>query len=229
MLNGACGIIQARVTSTRLPGKVLKKLGGTTMLEYLINRLKGSSALKKIVTAVPDNLENRRLQDFLSERGCLSYAGSEENVLERYIGAAREYFAPYIVRITSDNPFTSPSFIDLMCGEFLKGGYDYAYVRDLPVGMGAEIVTLDALERIYRTSGDAYYTEHVTTYIKKHPGQFSIKEIMPGEKFRRRDLLMTVDTEDDYKKIFKAVETLGSDRFLPDAEIIEYFSRQALI
>ena len=105
-------IIQARLSSSRFPGKILKKINNKTLLEILYNRLKQSKTPNKIVFSVPDNLKNKKLHKFLKKKKYNFYRGSEGNVLDRYYKTALKYKASYIGRITSDCPIVDPHMID---------------------------------------------------------------------------------------------------------------------
>ena len=106
------GIIQARLTSKRFPGKVLKKIGNMPMLEILIKRISFSKKLDKIIVVIPRSKKNKNLKIFLKKKKITYYEGDEKNVLQRYYFAAKEYSANIIVRITSDNPLVDPEIID---------------------------------------------------------------------------------------------------------------------
>ncbi|WP_099354150.1 cytidylyltransferase domain-containing protein [Fredinandcohnia onubensis] len=203
--------IQARMGSTRLPGKVLKKVLGKPLLEYQIERLKKSKIIDKIVVATTTKKSDQAIID-LCERLSIDYTrGSEEDVLARYYNAALESEADIIVRITSDCPLISPSVIDQVITTFLQNAPRYDFVsntieRTYPRGFDTEVFAFNALEQAYKEGFEYLYREHVTTYILRNPTKFQMKNV----KYKR-DLSkyrLTVDTEEDYELIRNIIEIL---------------------
>ena len=195
------GIIQARLTSKRFPGKVLKKIGNMPMLEILIKRISFSKKLDKIIVVIPRSKKNKNLKIFLKKKKITYYEGDEKNVLQRYYFAAKEYSANIIVRITSDNPLVDPEIIDNIITKIKKKKIDYikhSYPY-LPLGLGVEAFTFKALRKVYNKAKSNYHKEHVTTYIFDNKNLFKTEEIKGNKVYPQYRL--TVDLPLDLKVI----------------------------
>ena len=202
-------IIQARIGSKRLSGKVFLSILERPMLWYMINRLKLSEAIDDIILAIPDSKPNDRLADFAGDLSLHCFRGSEDDVLSRYYGAAVQFESDVIVRFTSDCPLIDPRVSDRIIREHLKSADDYTAAGisgGFPRGLDTEVFSFDTLEQVHREASQQYEREHVTPYIQEHPDLFKIKYIEASGKLRRPDLRLTVDTKEDLKlvrEIFK--------------------------
>lgn len=220
-------IVQARMGSSRLPGKVLREVGGATLLEHLVRRLRRSSAVSHIVIATTTAPADDAIVDEAARLGVGVFRGSEEDVLSRYAGAAGELEAEVIVRVTSDCPLLDPVELDRVVKAFEGAGVDYASnqagsERRIPRGQDVEVMSRAALERAARESSDAGDREHVTPFLYRSPGRFrTLLTHRPGRDgsgFR-----ITVDTPEDLEVVRAVVSALGPDASL-DA-IIDYLDR----
>jgi len=215
-------VVQARVGSTRLPGKVLEDISGKPMLWHVLNRLRLSNRLSDIVLAIPDSEPNNRLEDFAKEFSFHYCKGSEEDVLSRYYGAAIKFGADVIVRLTSDCPLIDPRVTDKVIEEHLNSDADYtssAIKRTFPRGLDTEVFNFAALERAHREAKQDYEREHVSPYIYQHPSLFQLKSVEATGKLMRPDLRLTVDTEEDLKlirEIFKRLQRNGQVFYIED-------------
>lgn len=191
-------IVQARLTSSRLPDKVVMPLGkaGKTIAEHVYERLSRSLKIDKVVFAIPTGERNDELEQFLTERGIPCFRGSEDNVQERFIGCIRQYQPEIVVRATSDNPFVDWQQADLQI-EALSG-CDYVTTKGAPLGTGVEVFFADGLEEAYRLVSSDREREHVTPYLYTHPERFQVKHI-PYRLSLESDYRLTVDTDDDYR------------------------------
>ena len=142
-------IIQARVGSTRLPGKVLKDVGGKPMLWYMIDRLKCSEELKHVVIAIPDSIENDLLSKFAENIEISCFRGSENDVLSRYYGAATRFGADVVVRLTSDCPLIDPGITDKIIQTHLNLNADYTSTNNYPRGLDVEVFNIETLKSTY--------------------------------------------------------------------------------
>ena len=195
------GIIQARLTSKRFPGKVLKKICNIPMLEILIKRISFSKKLDKIIVVIPNSKKNEKLKIFLEKKKITYYQGDEANVLQRYYFAAEKHAADIIVRITADNPLVDPEIIDKTINKIKKKNIDYiiyAYPY-LPLGLGVEAFTIKALRKIYHNAKSKYHKEHVTTYISDNKKLFKTAEIKGNKVYS--EYRLTVDRPLDLKVI----------------------------
>jgi len=198
-MTNVIGIIQARTGSTRLPNKVIKKLGDKTILEILLNRLAKSKTMNKIVVATTTKKEDDIIEEITLSNGFEIFKGSEKDVLDRYYNAARKFKAEMIVRITADNPLTDIDLIDYQVG-FLKGNnYDYVTTKNAILGLGSEVFTFNVLEKAWKNAKENYQREHVTPYIYENPEIFKIKYVDSPDFLKRKDIRLTIDTIEDFK------------------------------
>jgi spore coat polysaccharide biosynthesis protein SpsF len=170
-------IIQARMGSSRLPGKVLLDLGGTTVLARVVNRLRRANLIDDIVVATTDRAPDDAIVAECLRLKVRSFRGSENDVLDRYYQAARTHAADVIVRITSDCPAIDSELVDETIDAFERQHGDYAsnsMTRTYPRGLDAEVFTLAAIERAWREARQAYEREHVTPYFYEHPELFRL-------------------------------------------------------
>jgi spore coat polysaccharide biosynthesis protein SpsF len=208
-------IVQARLTSTRLPNKVLKDISGKPMLWHLYERLKSARKIDSVILAIPDSPQDDRLADFARKLGLPCFRGSEPDVLSRYYNAAVEFNAQVIVRITADCPLIDPRVTDSVIEAHLNTDADYTCSGaeyGFPRGLDTEVFNFETLEKTHREARQDYEREHVTPYIYHHPELFKIQSVEATGKLRRPDLRLTVDTEDDLKLIREIYKRLYRDR-----------------
>ena len=194
-------IIQARMGSTRLPGKVLKPIAGKALLDHVLGRL---SLLEFPVKAVIAT--SNRSQDDVIAWHCAScsvtvFRGSETDVLDRYYQCASAYHFEHVVRLTADNPFTDIEELQRLIEQHLSEENDYTHsFGRMPLGVGAEIFTFAALERCAREGNAPNHREHVNEYIQEHPDVFTIGVLEVAAAKSCPDLRLTVDTEEDHRR-----------------------------
>lgn len=194
-------IIQARMGSTRLPGKILKNIGNKTLLEHILFRLIKLKHEVEVVIATSDLEKDAKVENFCKDKGIKCFRGSETNVLERYYMCAKDNAFEHIVRLTGDNPFTDIEELDNLIELHLKTSADYSRsFASLPKGVGAEIFTFEALEKSYQNGHKENHIEHVNEYIEENEDEFNISELKVESEKNRPDISLTVDTEDDYQK-----------------------------
>ncbi|MFX1277416.1 MAG: cytidylyltransferase domain-containing protein, partial [Promethearchaeota archaeon] len=167
-------IVQARMGSTRLPGKTLKKINNNeTVLGLLIKRLKLSKETHLIIIATSSNEKNKQIIELAKFYNVSSFIGSEENVLERYYQAAKKFSLDIIIRITSDCPFVDPEIIDEMVKYYMNNNFDYIAntypLLNIPAGFDVEIFSFEILENLITIATTSEEKEHVTYYIKSNP------------------------------------------------------------
>ncbi|WP_048601371.1 cytidylyltransferase domain-containing protein [Rubeoparvulum massiliense] len=197
-------IIQARMGSTRLPGKVMMKIDGKTILHHVIERVKQAYGFDQIVIATTTFTQDDVIAKAAIEYGVEIYRGSEENVLSRYYEAATKYHADVIVRITSDCPLIDPLIIDQLV-QFYKS-HDYEMVtnagidlskRTYPRGLDTEVFSYQALKEAYLNGHAPYHREHVTPYIyEKSDKIYYYQDEKNNSQYR-----WTLDTEEDFRLI----------------------------
>ena len=204
-------IVQARMTSTRLPGKVMEIVCDKPLLEHLINRLKTIRSADQIVIATTVNETDNQIVSLCKKLDTLYYRGSEEDVLGRYYEAAVEYGGDVIIRITSDCPVIDPDVVGYLIDFYMKNLKKYDYVtntlkRTYPRGMDAEIVSFKALKEAHFNAYDPFDREHVTPFIRNRPTQYRLHNIKYSSDLSRYRL--TVDTSEDMELIRRIFESL---------------------
>lgn len=201
-------IIQARMGSTRFPGKMNKEFhNGKTILDVIVEKMKLTFSNEQIILATSDDLQNQKLIKKCKEHSINSFVGSENDVLSRFIECAKKFSLTHIVRVCGDNPFLIEEMNNELLKEFYKNNtYDYYsyYVKDTPsilthFGFWFEIVGVNALKKVQKVTSDPLYHEHVTNYIYQNKDQFKIKSILLDSFFEENtDKRFTVDTEEDF-------------------------------
>jgi len=191
-------IIQARMQSTRLPGKSVLPLAGKPLLYHVIKRAQAIQHITNVVVAIPDDEENNQLADIAQQCNANVFRGPLQNVLERYYLAYKQYNGSYIVRITADNPFTDSYFASVAVEEAIRTHADLCAIKNLPLGTGVEVIASTALEAAYMHSTKPYHFEHVTPYIKENPDIFKLHYFDVAFTNPFPKLRLTVDTQQDY-------------------------------
>ena len=209
-------IIQARMSSTRLPGKVLKDLAGEPMLVRVINRTSRAKTIDEVVIGTTTNLADDPIVRLCEERGWLVFRGSEDDVLDRYYQAALARKADAVVRITSDCPLIEPEIIDRVVREFLSHLPQIAYVsngleRTFPRGLDVEVMLFSALEKAWREDHNPAWREHVTPYIYRNPDRFRAFNVANDIDYSY--MRWTVDTEEDLAFVRKIYGHFEGDAF----------------
>ena len=195
-------VIQARMTSSRLPGKVLKTIDferGISVLEQVVSRVKCVPSIDTIIVATTVNADDDPVEELVGRMGVEVFRGSEKDVLERYYLAAEKNGLDHVIRITSDCPFLDPQVIERLINLYFDEGAQYGsncIRRTYPHGLDCEIVGFDTLKKIYETQSDSFYREHVTSYITSHLEDFRTCSLEDEED--NSSIRVTVDTVNDY-------------------------------
>lgn len=212
MFQGKVGIIvQARIGSSRLPGKVVKTVLGRPLLEYQLKRLKRTVLAEQVIVATTVEERDDPIIDVCSQTNTAVFRGSEDDVLRRYLEAAKEYHLDIIVRITADCPLIDPEVVDQGVAKFLQLWPEIDYVsnchpRTFPRGMDTEIFSFAALEKTDQLAKKSAEREHVTLYMYDEPGRFRIENFSYSQDYS--SIRLTVDTEEDFVLIKKIIESL---------------------
>lgn len=220
-------ILQARMGSTRLPGKVMMTIGGEPLIGrifYRIGFLKTGASLVVATTVKP---EDDAIVRYCEKNGVDCFRGSEENVLERYYLCAKKYGFSDIVRLTADNPFVDVEELDRLMELHKRTSSDYTHsFGELPAGAGAEIFTFATLEKSYRRAAKKNHFEHVNEYIQENPSLFKITALHVSQGKKRPDARLTVDTEEDMRRARFIVENAG-DNYITTELAVKLCSRFA--
>lgn len=225
VLDTVCGvktvvIIQARMRSTRLPGKVLMDIAGRTMLSWVVRRAQKAKKIDGVLVATTLSAADQAVEKECQRLSVPVVRGSELDVLDRYQRAAAFAGAEAIVRITADCPFIDPAVVDDVVTVLQKTGADYAsniLRRTFPRGLDCEIMTADALERAWREACLPHEREHVTPYLYEHPELFHLENIEHATDLSQ--FRLTVDTEEDLRLARAIYERLGKREDLPWQDI----------
>jgi spore coat polysaccharide biosynthesis protein SpsF len=220
-------IVQARMGSNRLPGKVLLDLAGAPMLERVVRRTEAIPGIDAVVVATSVNPADDAIQALCRTTARRCVRGDEEDVLSRFFDAATQHGADHVVRITADCPFLCSSEAGRIVAHHLATGADYshnvtAWGSGMPLGTGTEVFTLDALARSCREGHEPHHREHVDEYVSEHPEIFRIEMLEAPPDLYHPDLRLTVDTAEDLalaRAIYRALER--PERLIDLAEVLE--------
>ncbi|MBI2358467.1 MAG: glycosyltransferase family protein [Deltaproteobacteria bacterium] len=204
MKPAVCAIIQARIGSSRLPGKVLRRIDGKPLLGLMLERSAFARGLDQVIVATTDATADNAIARLCDDLGVSCFRGSENDVLDRYYAAATEFCAEAVVRLTSDCPLIDPAVIDHVVAEFNKGGFDYVsntapLPSTWPDGMDVEVFSFEALRSAWRQAVKPSDREHVTFYLWKNPTRFRVHRVDC-----ERDLSeyrLTVDYQQDFELV----------------------------
>lgn len=193
-------ILQARLASSRFPRKVLAELCGEPVIAHIVRRLKAAQRADEICVAIPSDAEENDLANALSGLDVSVCRGSGADVLGRYIQAAYQTKADIIVRATGDNPFVDPADVDRQLAEFeADPELDYCITEGYPLGVTVETLRLKTLEKLDYLARAANDREHVTWYLRTHPGPFAVRKLDAPENLHRKDISLSMDTPQDYE------------------------------
>lgn len=209
----AIAIIQARMSSSRLPGKVLKPLAGKPVIRHIYDRAKSCSRVDKVIVATSRDKSDDPLAEYCEVHGLDYYRGSLDNVMSRFVDILNEHGHPYFVRITGDCPLIHPPFIDEQINALLQFGADVVWSNNESTLLeGQGVRSTRSLLYINDRSSDPADLEHAgSVYLAEHPGEFKIVEIELPEEFVRTDIRLTIDEEKDYlifTEIFNAFQSM---------------------
>ena len=205
-------IIQARMGSTRLPGKIMKEVNGKPLLLYQLERVKKSKLIDKIVIATTTTKKDDLIINFCEQYNVDCYRGSEEDVLARYYEASQQFGGEVIVRLTSDCPIIDPSIIDKTIKYYIDNLPYYDYVsntieRTYPRGMDVEVFSIKALRKAFLESKLKADREHVTAYMYSNAYKFNIGSVSNNLDLSKHR--WTVDTIEDFKLIETILHNLN--------------------
>ena len=203
--------IEARMTSSRLPGKVLMRAARKPMLEHLVNRLRSVPSLDGIVLATTFNKADDVLEEFAKQVGMDCYRGSENDVMGRVIGAAESVDAEVVVEITGDCPIIDPQIVEQTIRMFKEHNADYVsntQVRSYPDGMDTQVFLLNTLKRSAAMTDNLLDREHVSLHIRNHPELFSSVHLVAPPEIHWPELGLTLDEFKDFQLLKKIIEYL---------------------
>ena len=204
-------VIQARLGSTRLPGKTMLLMNGESLLGHLLKRIRKSKHIHAVIVATTTEKKDDPIVEFAMEHGLKYYRGSEDDVLDRFYQTVGTFRLETIVRVTPDCPLLDPRVADRVIEKYLSGSYDYVsnvLEPTYPDGFDTEVFSAGALAKAWREARLPSEREHVTAYIVKHPELFRLCNVRKdGEDLS--SIRLTVDTRNDYEFISRVLEKLG--------------------
>ncbi len=205
-------IIEARMTSTRFPGKVLKPIGDIPALDFMVRRVRESKYIDDVVVACTVNHEDEPIKLYCDKSGISYYRGSEDDVLERVLDAAIHYSTDVIVELTGDCPFVDPDLLDQVISLYFDNDVDYAsniVKRTFPDGCDIQVFSVDALKKVDSLTDDPIARVHVSSYFYTTKGIFSLANLEAPADFFWPDLGLTLDEVDDYKFLCAIFDKIG--------------------
>jgi len=195
-------IVQARYSSVRLPGKILRELAGKPLLAWTVQRLRLSSLCSEVVVATSLDASDDLTEDFCTRSGIFCFRGPLENVARRFVGVLDRFQGNAFVRISGDSPMIDPKLVDKAINEFQAGEYDLitnVKKRTFPKGQSVEVLSADKFRGVVESLRDPCDQEHVTSYYYKNPEMFEILNFESGASLG--DLQLSIDSERDFSVI----------------------------
>lgn len=226
-MNHIIAIIQARMNSTRLPKKVMANINGKPLIWHVCHRLRHSNRIHNIILATSDSLHDDPISQWCDREDVECFRGSENDVLDRFYQAAKQYTPRYIVRITADCPLIDPFIVDEVIALCEQNYLDYTgntLPATFPDGLDVEVFTFKALERTWHQASYRYQREHVTSYITEHPEWFTMENYTTEPNLSHWRL--TVDESEDLEviqRIYKALYSAGN--IFNYEDIVNYISK----
>jgi len=211
--------IEARMGSTRLPGKTLKPLLGKPMLERMIERLKRVELADLIVVATTDSPKDQPIVDLAKSFGIGYFQGSEDDVLDRVLQAAKKHNLDLIVETCADCPLIDPKILEMEISAFLENQVDYVgchLVKTFPIGLDAKIFAAQTLEEVSHMTNEPADRENVSLYIYEHPEKYKLLNLEAQGRQRRPDLRLVVDHQED----FDLVEVIYRELYGPKPDFV---------
>jgi spore coat polysaccharide biosynthesis protein SpsF len=208
--------IEARMTSTRLPGKVLAKIGTFPALALMVKRVSRVPEIDDIVIATTTNATDDEVVYLARQLGVGVWRGSEEDVLQRVLDAARNAGADVIVELTGDCPLIDPAIVSKVINRYRELEVDYVsngLMRSYPIGMDLHVFSTDVLADVNQRTNDAVDHEHVSLFIYRHPEIYSLANVEAPPEEMRPNLRLTLDTVEDLEVIRAIHHAIGFDRF----------------
>lgn len=232
----AVAIIQARIGSTRLPGKVLMPLCGQPMLWHVVTRVRAAPSICEVVVATTTEERDEPVRVFCAAAGIPCFSGSEHDVVDRYYQAAVHYQIDPVVRITADCPLVDPGLIERLLMMYATGKFDHVAVaagagaafeeQRFPNGLDAECFSFAALERACREATTTSDREHVTPFIWRVPGRFRLGFLKPDADYSM--FRWTVDTAEDFQVAERIYEALYDEHRVFDMQdVLRYLERHS--
>lgn len=229
--------IQARMGSTRLPGKMMLPLDKYHVLTHDIQRAKAAEMIDEVIVATSTETADDIIARYARKAGASVFRGSESDVLNRMFQAAEQANADFVVRITGDCPLITPETIDAVVERLIEINADYSaniLHRTFPRGLDVEAFTFESFERVHEDATEPHHREHVTPYYHEHDDEFKLVSVRSDEVFdeswmqNRTDLRLTLDEADDYELLRTVYENVNYDGLLDIRDVVKYIDENEL-
>ena len=221
------------MSSTRLPGKVLKKISEKPMLSHILNSLKHSKTLDHVVVATTTKKDDDKIVQLCKKMKISVFRGSEKNVLNRFCEAGKKYGATHIVRICADCPFVDPTIVDKIVRKSLLTNVDYVsntLPKTYPMGYEVEVIKFPALQKAEEMTKDPGDLEHVTLFLMRNLKLFSHYNVEAPISYKKPKIRVCVDTKEDFMVTEKIYNSLNSSKnFLSIRQVINFLNKNPKI
>jgi spore coat polysaccharide biosynthesis protein SpsF len=224
-------IIQGRMASSRLPGKILLDIAGKPMLAHVVERARRARTVDQVVVATTTQPEDDAVEAYCRQAGIDCSRGSLQDVLDRFYQAALAFKADTIVRLTADCPLLDPQVLDLTVNEFFRTGVDFGcnrlpppLKRTYPIGLDVEVCTFQALERAWKEAKKPNEREHVMPYLYDPPGRFKVLRIDYEKDYS--EMRWTVDTPEDLDLVRQIFGRLTEHPDFTWLDVLALFERE---
>lgn len=218
-------IIQAHMGSTRLPGKIMRKICGKEVLLHVYNRCKKANLVDKIIIATSDKEENQEIEDFCNLHNIECFRGAESDVLDRYYNCAKKYEPNVVIRVTSDCPLLEPKLIDYWIQNIVKDGVEFVEEeKSIFTGFGLDIFTYKALLKMKKNATTDKQKEHVVGYYYDNKEKFTHKIYPLNDElsYLYRTYRLTLDTKEDFQLIKTLYEKFYKNDYVELKDVMFY-------
>ena len=223
-------VVQARMGSSRFPGKMLAKLGDEELLSWVLSRVCDAKKLDQVVLATSTSRDDDQLAELASNFKVLVVRGSQDDVLDRFIQAAKESKADLVVRVCADNPFVAAEEIDRLVVAHKSGSFDYSCNHQQRLdnryadGFGAEILSTSLLNEILKLTTQTAHREHVTSYVWDNSAKFKIQAVEAPPELAFPEVKLDIDTPEDLQKLNEFVKKYAITTTSSATKIVQAFN-----
>ena len=222
-------VVQARMGSSRFPGKMMAKLGDQELMSWVLTRVCDAKELDQVVLATSTSGDDDQLVEVASNFKVMVVRGSQDDVLDRFVQASRESKADLVVRVCADNPFVAAEEIDRLVVAHKSGSFDYSCNHQQRLGnryadgFGAEVVSTSLLNEISKLSTQTTHREHVTSYVWDNSAKFRIQAVMAPSDLAFPEIKLDIDTPEDLQKLNQFVQKYAITTACSAAKIVQAF------
>lgn len=223
-------VVQARMGSSRFPGKMMAKLGDQELLSWVLTRVCDANELDQVVLATSTSRDDDQLVEVASNFKVLVVRGSQDDVLDRFVQAAKDSKADLVVRVCADNPFVAAEEIDRLVVAHNSGSFDYSCNHQQRLdnryadGFGAEVFSASLLNEISKSTTQSSHREHVTSYIWDNSEKFKIQAVMAPSELAFPEIRLDIDTSEDLQKLNEFVANYAITTASSAAKIVQAFN-----